>query len=146
MKILFTLFVLLFSSSAYANNYTSLKTWMLDKDRDDPAVMIYYVQRCNAYFLSLGKMLKTKSPDLAEKNILIAGDILKLGIAYFAETQNISLETSRSNYSKLLIESSNLYIEDMNSNWLKTGSLFEGSYLQEDNSFCNTFYSTVFKK
>ena len=100
MKTFLILFVLFFSSSVVANNYTSLQTWMLDKDPNDSGVIIYYVQRCNAYFLSVGKMIETKSPDLAEKNLLIAQDILKLGIAYFAETQNISLETSKSNYSK----------------------------------------------
>ena len=144
MKILLALLVLFFSSSIFANNYTSLKKWMLDKDPNDSGVIIYYVQRCNAYFLTLSKMIKTKSPDLAEKQFLIAEDIFVLGINYLAEIENTSLETAKSNYSKLIIESSNLYIEDMKKNWLKTGSYFQGNYLEEDSVFCYTLHNTVF--
>ena len=142
MKILLTLFVLLFSSSVFANNYTSLQKWMLDKDPNDTAVIFYYTQRCNSLFVSMNKMFETESPELANKFLLIAADFYLFGIKFLAEIDNISLENSKSKYTQLIIKSSNLYIEDMKTNWLKNGSYYEGSYLGEDVEFCKTLYRT----
>ena len=134
MKILFTLIVLFFSSISKADNYEPLDDNIKEGDK---GAVFYLLSRCSAVYFASAKLMEERDPGISKGYQVPATELLRLVTTLNMDLKNLSEEESISRSTQLIIEMTDLYIEDMNSNWIKTGSFFQDTYIAEDIITCN---------
>ena len=111
--ILFVFVVSLFTTSTKANNFNSLDSNISIEDR---GAVYYFLSRCSALYVSVAGVLLESNPDISKN---------------YQESNN------------LLAEMVDLYRDDMQSNYVKTGSYIDMTYIQEDLLSCQSFIKKI---
>ena len=133
---------LLLSGNAYSMEMSSIKKYLSDKKPDDHAATIYSMIRCSAlnqYFslviLSRGKKSSTvnKFDERSEKFALVASQL-------DSKTSGNEFKKSATMVFDVRSKTFNLYLKDGEENWVRTGSKFSGSYIDEDRLLCEDLY------
>ena len=133
---------LLLSGNVFAMEMSSIEKYLSDKKPDDYAATIYSMIRCSAlnqYFslviLSGGKKSSTenKFDKRSEKFALVASQLdSKMSGSEFKKSATMVFDVR----SKIF----DLYLKDGEENWVRTGSKFSGSYIDEDRLLCEDLY------
>ena len=144
MKKLLTIVVLglLLSGNAFAMEMSSIEKYLSDKKPDDYAATIYSMIRCSAlnqYFslviLSGGKKSSTenKFDKRSEKFALVASQLdSKMSGSEFKKSATMVFDVRSKTFD--------LYLKDGEENWIRTGSKFSDSYIDEDRLWCEALY------
>jgi hypothetical protein len=117
-----------------ANNFEPLDRKL---DPEDKGGSFYFISRCSAVYFASAKLLEERDPDLSKGFQDFASLLLQFVAVLDVDLRNLSEEEALKRSTKLIIEMTDLYIEDMNANWVKTGSFFDGTYIGDDIQTCN---------
>ena len=123
-----------YSTISKADNYEPLDGNIKEGDK---GAVFYLLSRCSAVYFASAKVLEERDPSISKDYEDPATELLKLVATLNMDLKNLSAEESLSKSTQLIIEMTDLYIEDMNSNWIKTGSFFQDTYIAEDIITCN---------
>ena len=134
--ILFVFVVSLFTTSTKANNFKSLDSNISIEDR---GAVYYFLSRCSALYISIAGVLMESNPDLSKTYQETAETLTVLIYIINKEINNISSDESVTRSNNLLTEMVDLYRDDMQSNYVKTGSYIDMTYMQEDLLSCQSF-------
>ena len=134
--ILFVFVVSLFTTSTKANNFKSLDSNISIEDR---GAVYYFLSRCSALYISIAGVLMESNPDLSKTYQETAETLTVLIYIINKEINNISSDESVTRSNNLLTEMVDLYRDDMQSNYVKTGSYVDMTYMQEDLLSCQSF-------
>ncbi|MDA7750972.1 hypothetical protein N8871_02235 [Candidatus Pelagibacter sp.] len=138
---------LLLGGNVQSMEMTSIEKYLSDKKPDDHNATIYSAIRCsalNTYFWSIilssnGSKDANKFYDIAEKFALEASKLhSKILSSEFKKSAKMVISTR----DKILKN----YIKDGEENWVRTGSKFEDSYIDEDRLLCASLYNNVISK
>ena len=138
--ILFVFVVSLFTTSTKANNFKSLDSNISIEDR---GAVYYFLSRCSALYISIAGVLMESNPDLSKTYQETAETLTVLIYIINKEINNISSDESVTRSNNLLTEMVDLYRDDMQSNYVKTGSYFEDTYIADDLLSCKSFIESI---
>ena len=130
--ILKTISALLFLSIATNVNAQNFEALNPNINIDDSGAIYYSSSRCSAIYLVVSNLLKNKDSD-ASKIFQEAAETLVV-IVYLIDSDlnNISSEEAVSRSNNIISEMVKLYTEDMESNYIKTGSYYNNTYIADD--------------
>ena len=138
---------LLLSGNVFAMEMSSIEKYLSDKKPDDYAATIYSMIRCSAlnqYFsliiLSGGKKSSTenKFDKRSEKFALVSSQLdSKMSGREFKKSATMVFDVRFKTFD--------LYLKDGEENWVRTGSKFSDSYIDEDRLFCEDLYLNVYQ-
>ena len=132
---------LLITSTSSSNELIPLKKYLDDHPISDTAAgeaptVIYMMIRCSGLNLFYATIMKEKSPELSAKFHDLAGEFAYAAAKLDSKTSNRSINESQKNMIEAAMKFSKSYIKDGKDNWTKTGSYFEGSYIEKDDEIC----------
>jgi hypothetical protein len=81
-------------------------------------------------------IMKEKSPELSAKFHDLAGEFAYAAARLDSKTSSRSIDESQKNMIEAAMKFSKSYIKDGKDNWTKTGSYFQGSYIEKDDEIC----------
>ena len=147
-KIVLGLVLALFlSGNAYSMEMSSIQKYLSDKKPDDYSATIYSMIRCSALnqyisliILSAGKKSSTenKFDKRSEKFALVASQLdSKISGRDFKKSATMVFDVRSKTFD--------LYLKDGEENWIRTGSKFSDSYIDEDRLFCEDLYLNVYQ-
>ena len=106
---------------------------------EDQGAVYYLSSRCASLYISVAGLLKERSAEVS-KNYQESSEMLTVMVYMLdMKLQNISLDEATTRSNKLLSEMVELYRDDMTSNYVKTGSYIDMTYMQEDLLSCQSF-------
>ena len=138
--ILFVFVVSLFTTSIKANNFNSLDSNISIEDR---GAVYYFLSRCSALYVSVAGVLLESNPDISKNYQETSETLMVIVYMLNKEIKNISSEESVTRSNNLLAEMVDLYRDDMQSNYVKTGSYIDMTYIQEDLLSCQSFIKKI---
>jgi len=138
---------LLLSGNAYSMEMSSIQKYLSDKKPNDYPATIYSMIRCSALnqyisliILSAGKKSSTenKFDKRSEKFALVASQLdSKISGGDFKKSATMVFDARSKTFD--------LYLKDGEENWIRTGSKFSDSYIDEDRLFCEDLYLNVYQ-
>lgn len=140
MRALITL-LLLVSSSSWGNKLLPLNEYLLQQNPSDPAVFEYVEYRCASSWWGVAKLLENQDPITSQQYQNDATTLMMRLIDKYMKNNNVDNATAFESVTTSIINISNIYIDEMNSNWQKTGSYFMNTYIEDDILLCKEVFS-----
>ena len=135
--LLITFFLIIFSSTLFANTNISLQKYLEGKDIKDSITQIYLLNRCSSVYTYASAVILKKDPVNSKKFIDIANNLLfkavELRIIENKEKLEIAKKKSKEEREKLFKN----YKADGKKNWDKNRSYFKQSYISQDMLICS---------
>ena len=133
--------LLLIPSLSWGNKLLPLNEYILQQDANDPAVYEYIQFRCASVWMGAANLIETQEPEVFEQFQDSAIKTVMVLTDKYMEFNSVDYDTAFENVTKSVINITNLYIDEMNENWQKTGNYFMNSYVEEDLYFCKEVFS-----
>ena len=151
MKKLFFLF-LLFSALnfniAKSDEMISIEKYLSDKDPKDYNATIYSMIRCSGLNVFLSSIASSKNQkELSNKLNDIAVEFALHATKFDKIISKRTFDESREKMTEATVNIAKSYRNDGMINWMKNGSYYSGTYIDEDRKFCDyTYKKFVMKK
>jgi len=138
-----TLLALLFliPSLSWGNLLLPLEKYITQHDLDDPAVVEYIEYRCASVWYAIGTVIAKQEPALGEKFGESALTIFIRLVSKKMLSDEIDINSASTIVNDSLTNIGNLYMDEMNSNWEKTGNYMMNTYVETDSILCKELLS-----
>ena len=136
----FLALLLLIPSLSWGNKLMPLEEYLLKHNPEDPAVLEYFEYRCASVWSAVGKLVIEQEPDVALQYESNAVELIVQLIPKYMKNNNIDQTLATETVLNSIINIANLYMDDMNLNWERTGSYFMDTYVEKDALMCRDLF------
>ena len=139
---------LLITSTSSSNELIPLKKYLDDHPVSDTAAgeaptVIYMTIRCSGLYAFYAVTMKEKNPEAAAKFHDLAGEFSYTAAKLDSQFSDRSFDESQKNMIEVAMKIMRSYQKDGKDNWTKTGSYFQGSYIEDDDEICKVAKKNV---
>jgi len=133
--------LLLVPCLSWGNILLPLEKYITQQDLNDSAVMEYIEYRCASVWSAVSNVLSKQDPVLSEKfhnNVLT---IFMRLVSKKMVSDEIDINSASTMVNNSLTNIGNLYMDEMNSNWEKSGNYLMNTYVEDDSILCKEILS-----
>jgi hypothetical protein len=144
---LILLFITLNFNIAKSDEMISIEKYLSDKDPKDYNATIYSLIRCSGLNVFLSAVADSKNQkELSNKLSDIGFEFASRAVQFDKILSKRNFDESREKMTEATVNISKLYKIDGMKNWIKNGSYYLGSYLDQDRKFCDDTYKKFVTK
>ena len=137
----FVILILLIPNLSWGNKLLPLSDYLLQHNPSDPAVFEYVEYRCASGWWGVAKLLENQDPETSQMYQNSATELMMRLVSKYMQNNFVDNAEAFQSVTTSVINISNIYIDEMNSNWQKTGSYFMNTYVEDDILLCKEVFS-----
>ena len=140
MKTLLVL-LLFIPSLSWGGKLLPLSDYLIQHNPTDPAVLEYVEYRCVSGWFGVAKIIENQDPVTSQLYQNNATELMMRLVDKYMTNNFVNKSEALENVTISVINISNIYIDEMNSNWQKTGNYFMNTYVEDDMLLCKEVFS-----
>ena len=142
MKILLAL-LLLIPSLSWGNKIKPITEIIEMRDMTDKTTYLYLGERCAGLYFTNYRVTEQSNPDVANMLLNKSNMLIKISKLFHNNYGTIPDEEVENIIIDSAIKFTNIYSDLFEKNWYENGAYFQGTFIEDDISYCNTFVNDI---
>ena len=142
MKTLLAL-LLLIPSLSWGNKIKPITEIVKIRDMMDKTTYLYLGERCAGLYLTNYRVTEQTNTDVANLLLNKASGLIKISKLFHNSYGIISDEEIEKIITDSAIKFGNIYSDLFEENWYENGAYFQGTFIEEDLMYCNSFMNDI---
>ena len=113
------------------------------RDMMDKTTYLYLGERCAGLFLTSYKAVNESNKEVADTLLLKASVLISVSKLFHNSYGKIDDEEIIKKIGDSALKFNEIYSDLFEKNWIEKGAYFEGTFIENDVAYCNSFYEEI---